>query len=133
MSKNNLKIKKEWVFQGIKTKEEARSITVNLFNNDNERPDAIFRTSDTLALGTINALKEMNINIPDDVGVVGYSNDTFSEIISPSLTSIEQSPQEIGSNAAKILINIIDSENVDHAKKSLVIKSKLIVRDSTKR
>tara|TARA_R110000868_G_scaffold378166_3_gene643569 strand:- start:207 stop:1229 length:1023 start_codon:yes stop_codon:yes gene_type:complete len=133
MSKNNLKIKKEWVFQGIKTKEEARSITVNLFNNDNERPDAIFCTSDTLALGTINALKEMNINIPDDVGVVGYSNDTFSEIISPSLTSIEQSPQEIGSNAAKILINIIDSENVDHAKKSLVIKSKLIVRDSTKR
>jgi DNA-binding LacI/PurR family transcriptional regulator len=135
MSKNDLKIRKHWVFEGIKTKEEANSIIINLFNNNNnnECPDAIFCTSDTLALGAIAALKEKNINIPDKVGVVGYSNDTFSEIINPSLTSIEQFPQEIGSNAAKILINIIESENVDHAKKSIVIKSKLILRDSSSR
>tara|TARA_R110002049_G_scaffold104711_1_gene251267 strand:- start:4932 stop:5954 length:1023 start_codon:yes stop_codon:yes gene_type:complete len=131
LNSNNLKMKKQWMFEGIKTKGEAHSITLNLFNNNNERPDAIFCTGDTLALGVITALKEININIPDEVGVVGYSNDTFSEIISPSLTSIEQFPQEIGSNAAKILINIIESENVDHAKKTILIKSKLIARDSS--
>ena len=122
------------MFEGIKTKDEAHSITLNLFNNNNnnnERPDAIFCTGDTLALGAITALKEININIPDEVGVVGYSNDTFSNIISPSLTSIEQFPQEIGSNAARILIDIIESENTDHAKKTILIKSKLMVRESS--
>tara|TARA_R110002049_G_scaffold202922_1_gene373424 strand:- start:4653 stop:5684 length:1032 start_codon:yes stop_codon:yes gene_type:complete len=134
LNSNNLKIQKQWVFEGIKTKDEAHSITLNLFNNNNnnnERPDAIFCTGDTLALGAITALKEININIPDEVGVVGYSNDTFSNIISPSLTSIEQFPQEIGSNAARILIDIIESENTDHAKKTILIKSKLMVRESS--
>lgn len=132
LSKNDLKLKKQWVFKGIITKEEAHEITLKLFK-DKDCPDAIFCTSDTLAVGAITALKKINIKIPDEVGVVGYSNDTFSEIISPSLTSIEQFPQEIGSNAARILIDIIDSEQIDHAKKTILIKSKLMARESSTR
>ncbi len=128
---SSLELKESWIFESIKTRQEAHSITLDLFENKNDYPDAIFCTGDVLALGAIEALKKLDIDVPKQVGVIGYSNHKFADIINPSLTSIEQFPQEIGGNAAKILIDIIENKNTNHIKKSVLIKSKLIVRDSS--
>lgn len=132
MDSYNLEKRDEWIIKGIQTKNEAFEATKKLFKNP-QCPDAIFCTSDTIALGALMALKEMDLNIPKDVGIVGYSNDIFSEIINPSLTSVEQFPQEIGANAAKIILDLFEPDNTQKVSKIISIKPKLIIRQSTEK
>jgi LacI family transcriptional regulator len=76
----------------------------------------------------------MHIKIPKEVGVIGYSNDPFTDIIQPTLTSIEQYPQDIGVNAAELMLNLIEhSTSPRKANKNIHIQPKLIIRESTNR
>ncbi len=129
----NLDKNDDWIVEGVQTTEEAKDVTETLFKGK-IKPDAIFCTHDHIALGVIQALKELNINIPKDVGVIGYSNDTFTEIIQPKLTSIEQYPQDIGANAARIMLDLIENKNPSKkSRKNIHIKPNLIIRESSSR
>tara|TARA_R110002020_G_scaffold22405_1_gene75758 strand:- start:32567 stop:33616 length:1050 start_codon:yes stop_codon:yes gene_type:complete len=68
------------------------------------RPDAIFSSSDYVALGAIQKLKEMGIKIPDEFCVVGFSNEPFTKFMELSISSVDQSPQEMGRLAAKVFL-----------------------------
>ncbi|WP_066222930.1 LacI family DNA-binding transcriptional regulator [Formosa haliotis] len=129
-----LKKNEDWIFDGVKNKLEAQAITQNIFNESNT-PDAIFCTGDNIALGVLQTLNKMNIEVPKTVGVMGYSNDTFSEITQPTLSSVEQHPQDIGSNAASILLESIENKKKADKKlhKKIYVKPKLIIRESTTR
>lgn len=130
----NLKKNEEWVVKGIQTKQDAYQTTQNLFKGK-IKPDAIFCTSDTIALGALEALKELKLNVPNDVGVIGYSNDIFTEITQPTLTSVEQYPQDIGANAASIMLDLIKNKSMlnINSHKKIYIKPSLIIRDSSSR
>lgn len=128
----NLEKNNEWIIEGIEKKMEAFEATKRLFQNL-QRPDAIFCTSDTIAYGALLALNDMGLDVPGDVGVVGYSNDAFSEMINPSLTSVEQYPQEIGASAAKILLDLFEQDNIQKVRKKISIRPNLIIRQSTER
>lgn len=128
----DLEQREEWVIKELHSKKEAFEITKRLFENSN-RPDALFCTSDFIALGAIQALQDKGIKIPEEVGVIGYSNDTFSEIMAPSLTSIEQYPQDIGANAASIMLDLLERKNIGDVRKKISIKPKLILRKSSER
>jgi LacI family transcriptional regulator len=123
-----------WIFEGIKTKQEAQQTIETLYENE-VKPDAIFCTGDMLALGVLQALKNMNIQVPNEVGVIGYSNDNFAEITQPTLTSIEQYPQDIGANAANIMLDLIKNKSAikNTAHKKIYIKPSLIIRESSDR
>ncbi len=90
--------------------------------------DALFSSSDYSALSAIYKLKELNIKVPEDFGVVGFSNEPFAELMHPTLTSVEQNPHEMGNRIAQSVIKAIggevDSENVN-------IPVRLIVRESS--
>ncbi len=136
LDKYNLEKRKPWMHTNIQSKAEAYTLTKKIFDKKNDTtPDAIFCTNDRVALGAILALKEMDIKIPDEVGIVGYSNDIFSETSSPTITSIEQFPQDIGINSAKIMLDILNEENAltTNAYKTISVKSKLIIRESSNR
>ncbi len=96
-------------------------------------PDAIFAAGDYVALGALNWLKKNNYRIPEDIGVVGYSNEKFTNYISPSLTSVDQHSMEMGRYAAKTFFDLIKSDNKDIVLNSLSINPKLIIRESSKR
>jgi LacI family transcriptional regulator len=129
----NLRINNDWIIKDIQTKEAAEDATETLFKGKS-KPDAIFCTSDTLALGVLHTLKKLKLKIPDDVGVIGYSNDTFAEIIQPTLTSIEQYPQEIGANAANLILDLIENKNWSKkVHKKIHIEPNLIIRESSNR
>lgn len=132
----NLQRKDEWLISELSTKEQAYLATQKLFKNSKEAPDAIFCTGDEIALGAIQYLKDIQKSIPKDVGVIGYSNDNFSSIISPSLTSIEQYPADIGSHAASIILDLLggSQDNVStNSRKNIIIAPKLIIRESSNR
>lgn len=121
----------DWIIEGVLSKQEAYQAVEKLLKRKT-KPDAIFCTSDLLALGVLQALKNFNVKVPEDIGVIGYSNDTFAEITQPTLTSIEQYPQDIGANAARIMLDLIENKNPSKkSRKNIHIKPNLIIREST--
>jgi len=94
------------------------------------RPDAIFCSGDYIALGIIQELKKQGIKIPDEIGIIGFGNEPFTELLELSISSIDQSPYEMGKVTAKVLLEQISNPNA-RIEKKVVLDSKLIARMST--
>ena len=103
----------------------------NILMSLKQKPDAIFAITDSAAIGVIKTLKKLNIKIPEEVAVVGFSNSTHSTIIEPQLTTVDQPGQKIGSVAIKYLIEEINKPNEEFVYKTIAVKSNLIIRNST--
>ncbi len=73
-------------------------------------PDAIFAANDVSALEALHFAKEINVQVPSELKIVGYSNDPRSAIVTPSLTTIEQFPANIGKVIVSELIKILKDE-----------------------
>jgi DNA-binding LacI/PurR family transcriptional regulator len=97
---------------------------------DSSRPTAIFACNDLLAIGVIQAARELDINIPDDISVVGFDNTILATIIDPPLTTIAQPIQDMGRKVIDLLVKEI--HGTKHAKQRIVLLPELIVRKSTK-
>lgn len=72
--------------------------------------EVIFATSDLLATGILSAAYDNNVNIPEELGVVGF-DDTLAHLTTPKLSSIYLPCFEIGKRAAKKLIKKIKPQN----------------------
>jgi len=111
------------------TYEESKAITYDLLKQHPEI-DGIFASNDMAALGSILALQQLNIAIPERVKVVGFSDWQLSSLIKPTLTTVSQAGFEMGQEAAGILINEIEAKiKPAHVKK--IISTKLIERETT--
>jgi LacI family transcriptional regulator len=99
-----------------------------------EPPDAFLTVSDNQALGILKFAELNGIKVPEQLGVFGFANEAFSNIIKPSLSSINQKSKELGQHAAKIYFDLI-LKNKRHLTKNYeeVIKSEVIIRESTKK
>lgn len=97
-----------------------------------EKPDSIFTIHYGNGIEMIMVLKNRNIQIPNEMGIVAFGDELIASLIEPSLTVFHQFPFIIGENAASMLIdNIINQESfVPHTK---VIKGELIIRKSSQR
>jgi LacI family transcriptional regulator len=71
------------------------------------RPTAIFAGADIVAMGVLTALTTAGLSVPDDISVAGYDNTTFAALGPISLTSVDQAGHQIGTNAARLLLERI--------------------------
>ena len=94
-------------------------------------PDAIFCGNDTTALSAMIYLRDQGIRIPQDMGVVGFSDEPYSKVVSPSISTIAQPGFEMGQKAAELMIMKI--EDKDKSFHTIVLPSELIVRESSNR
>jgi LacI family transcriptional regulator len=96
-------------------------------------PDAIFATSDYLAHGAIKAIKKRGLSIPGDIGIVGFSNEEFSAQVTPSITTVNQHSETMGSIAARLLIEqLAASRNGGvYVVQREILEPQLIVRESS--
>jgi LacI family transcriptional regulator len=96
-----------------------------------DRPTAIVCYNDLVALGAMAALRELHINVPDDISVVGNDDISFSRYLPVRLTTIHAPLFELGRKAAEILIKNIESHK--HLPiENVVLDAELVVRESTK-
>jgi LacI family transcriptional regulator len=95
-------------------------------------PDGIFSSSDFAALGAIKALKKAGILIPDEVAIVGFSNDFSSSVIEPGLTSLDQHTKQMGIHAAELFLEQVNNSEKHFKPKHIVIDPKLVIRESTR-
>lgn len=97
-----------------------------------DTPDmtAIVAANDLLALGTLDALRELGLRCPTDVSVVGHNDMPLVDLISPPLTTVRIGHREMGRGAAKLLLKEIETRS--GASEHVVLRPELIVRESTR-
>jgi len=96
------------------------------------RPDGIFCFNDPAALGTMRAIFEAGLRIPEDIAVVGCGNLSYSDLLRVPLSSIDQGSQTIGKMAAALALKLAHNETVRRPKNELV-SPHLVVRASSLR
>ncbi|WP_455170239.1 LacI family DNA-binding transcriptional regulator [Aegicerativicinus sediminis] len=96
-------------------------------------PDAIFATSDYAALGAIQQLKAIGIRIPEDVCVVGFSNEPFTKYLDSPLSSVDQTPHLMGKIAAQVFLEQVNGSKELTIEKKVVLSPELIARESSNR
>lgn len=84
-------------------------ITKNLLSNHKEIT-ALFCASDVMAIGAMRAVKDMGLQVSEDISIVGFDDIILSSYVSPALTSVAQDMEKIGFEAAKLLTEIINHD-----------------------
>jgi LacI family transcriptional regulator len=94
-----------------------------------QRPEAIFCWTDFVALEVLSVARELGLSIPSDLALVGYDNTSYCDLVQNGLTSIDQSGQVLGLQAARLLIERIKGRTaVEH----FVITPRLVGRASSR-
>lgn len=122
----------DWTFVNDQSREAIREMAGNIVRMS-PRPDAIFLTNDFCAAVCIQTFKQLGLRIPDDIAVVGFNNDTISQLMEPQITTIDYPGNEIGESAATHLIDLLNNPNDPTLHQKVVIDSKLIIRGSSRR
>ncbi len=132
LKKYNLPIEDDLITESNLSIEDGRKNMQKLIDTTT-LPDAVYVAGDYAALGALQVLKENNIDVPKDVALVGFSNDTFSSLVTPSLSSIEQHSEKIGELAAHAFLKRMSHPDEKVSLNKMILKPQLIVRDSSKR
>jgi len=130
LKKYNIKYMDELVEEGdfrIKGGYQAMKKFLKLL----DLPRAIFAANDLLALGAMQAIQKKNLHIPEDFSVVGFNDIKLASFVYPTLTTIRQPMLEMGELAVKMLLRIIEEGEFNQRK--ILLKSKLIIRESCKK
>ena len=102
-------------------------------------PTAVFACNDMMAIGAIRTAYNQNLNVPDDISIIGFDNIPLSKATFPALTTMAQPTEEMAFQIIEILVELInylgnrekrEIENFDYRK--VILKTDLIVRDSCK-
>lgn len=96
-----------------------------------KNPDAIFCASDDVAMGAINALRDEGMNVPKDMDIIGFDNIYASSIFYPKITTVAQPMYDMGSVGMRMLIKIINNEDID--KRHYKLPYHIIERGSCKK
>lgn len=108
MMQNGVPIQKDLIFYQELTADNARKVLHRLFAKK-PFPDAIFAANDVTALTALEFAKEVGIQVPGELKIVGYSNDPRSAIVSPSITTVDQFPGQIGKVIVNEVLSILKS------------------------
>ncbi|WP_233225814.1 LacI family DNA-binding transcriptional regulator [Amycolatopsis sp. CA-126428] len=95
-----------------------------------DRPTAVFAANDISAIATVGAARELGLAVPDDLSVVGFDNVPESALCSPPLTTVDQPIREMGHRAIRMLIALINGDDVDRT--HVTLDTGLVVRRSTR-
>jgi LacI family transcriptional regulator len=132
LNKHNLPLIDELLIESNLTTEDGREKMHQLLALEH-RPDAVYVAGDYAALGALQVLNEEKISIPDEIALVGFGNEPFSSMVTPSITSIEQHSEEIGKLAALSFLEHVKNDVVKQTLTKKILDVELLIRDSSNR
>jgi LacI family transcriptional regulator len=128
---NKMKVDFDLIYSGDLSIDSGKA-AVHEFLSMANPPDAVFAVEDFTALGVIKELKDNNIRIPEDFGVIGFANELFAEHITPSLSTVDQQTVTIGKESCKLLLELIKNGPIKEiARNKIVIDPIPLYRDSS--
>jgi len=96
------------------------------------KPDAIFSASDFTALGVCKEIKNLKLKMPEDIGVIGFSNEPFTQFMELSISSVDQTPVLMGKISGNVFLESIkDNFSGITIEKKLVLTPMLCIRQSS--
>lgn len=117
------------VIHANQTLRETQIVARRILESRN-RPEALFCWTDIIALEVIGVATEMGLRIPEDIAIVGYDNTMFCELAQNALTSVDQSGEVLGLQAARLVIERIKGrKEPEH----FVITPRIVARNSSAR
>lgn len=123
-----ISVRKEWIvegdFQFLSGYDAARQLL-----NREPVPTAIFACNDLMAIGAYRYTHEIDHKIPEQLSIVGFDDVSLSAYTNPPLTTVKQFKYEMGSKAAKLLLERMTQHDFEYRLETL--NTKLIIRKST--
>ncbi|WP_392486735.1 LacI family DNA-binding transcriptional regulator [Haloimpatiens sp. FM7315] len=128
LKENNMELDDKVVYSGGLKVEDGYEGIIHIIEEN--KIDSVFCASDECAIGAINALRERNIKVPEDVDVMGFNDIYEASIFYPKITTIAQPMYDMGSVGMRLLIKIINKQKVEET--NFELPYQLIERDSCK-
>ena len=126
---HELELRDEWIIEaGFQEDRGYQAMTKLLSLPFAEYPEAIVAVNDPAAIGAVKAIREAGLTIPDDIAIVGFTDDIRAPLLDVPLTTVHQPAYEVGKRAARKLIQTI--ENEDEPVENIVVPTSLKVRSS---
>jgi len=131
LKKHRIPFNKSRIFFHELTRENALQSCEKIFATQ-PYPDGIFASNDTTAIAIMEYCRKINLKVPQDLKIVGYSNDPRTEIITPPITSVNQFPEIMGESVVAALMTLIQSPASPTSGYSQeIIPIQLIARESS--
>ena len=96
-------------------------------------PDGVFGAGDYCALGAMQEARRQGLRVPEDVAICGFSNETFTVVTEPTITTIDQRCEEMGQAAVRLLLEVIEANGSAYTPRQVVLRPELVVRGSSTR
>ena len=125
---SNIELDKSIVLQGDETSDSGYMLAKDLIEKENI-PEAVFASSDEVAIGAMNAFIDNSIKVPEEVKIAGYDDIKIASMVRPSLTTIKTPIYDIGAVSARMIIKMINKEQLDS--KHIILPYTLMNRQST--
>jgi LacI family transcriptional regulator len=110
------------------TQDEGYRLMVQLLDEAEKLPTAVFAQNDPMAVGAMTVLRERGLRIPDDVSIAGYNDMPLTALLDPGLTTVRYPGWEVGHAAAGVALRLLDGEvDVD----SVCLEPEFVPRNST--
>jgi DNA-binding LacI/PurR family transcriptional regulator len=125
-----LRIPYHYIVDNALTTESGMQVATELLKSK-EPPDSFFTISDYSALGVLRAAKSLSLKVPEQIGIVGFANETFTDLVTPSISSVDQKSRKLGKDAATIYFDFILGQRNAGTFKKQIIKSSMVIRESS--
>lgn len=126
---HNLPMKIDWIFKQVHTIQDGMEVADKLLALPEEnRPDAIFTSSDEVASGILERYLDVGKQVPRDLAILGFDNQPFTGMLSVPLTTIAQPIEALGRESTNLLISYLEEKDYQIDTSDLVLK--LIIRKS---
>jgi DNA-binding LacI/PurR family transcriptional regulator len=131
LEENGLRFDPEMVIEKEPTLLDGKEAMSRLMSLQN-RPTAVLAASDTLAVGAMAAARDIGLDIPGDISLVGFDDIDIAAYCNPPLTTVHVPAYEIGRLAMKIILNMIDDYE-NYKVQQYCLDTNLVIRNSCRR
>lgn len=97
---------------------------------DNKEPDAVLCVNEIFAVCGMRFVQKKGLKIPEDISFIGFTDGVLSKYANPSLTVVAQHGEKMGEEAAKMLIDKVESEAEEETYQTKILEPTLVIRDS---
>jgi DNA-binding LacI/PurR family transcriptional regulator len=127
----NVPLEERWLKWGNSSTAGGYAAVKELFSSD-PRPTALYTTNYEMTLGAIFALNELQLNVPQDVSLIGFDRFPETDLFKPALTVIEQPIEAIGRTTGELIMRRIAGDNAGFPQR-VIHEPKMLVRDSVRK
>lgn len=129
LAEEEITIPEEWIMHVPHIEYQMADTLISRVLADDNKPDAVFASSDVLAAAVVNRAVYSELKVPDDLMVIGFDNISLCQIVRPSLTSVHQPKHKLGFTACEMLNEKIKGKTLKV--NEVLLSTELVIRGST--